>query len=466
MDLNSAARSSGSFANPSSAARALTAAFVLLLAFARFVHADLLWTEEAYPMAAAAEVLRGKVLYRDIWFDKPPFYALIYLLWGNGLGWPLRLGGAAFVCASCFIAWLGLRGYAGLLAAALLAVHLTFYIPSAVIALAPDLLTVPFHIGAICLAMRRRAFLSGLCAGVAMLFNGKALFIALACFVWVPHLAFLGGFVLPCAPLLAVPDISGAFWRQVWVWGERYSADTFVLNPIREGLVRTANWLGFHAALAAGAAVFFRRNFSWRYAAWLGLSLLAVCAGLRFFPRYYFHLLPVFLIAGAQGLMLLRPKARFAVLCLLLIPAVRFAPRYFMLASGDRNWSDLALMNDSRAAAAIVKEIARPGDRLLVWGYRPEVFVFSGLPAATPFLDSQPLTGVLADRHLTSSKPSGSGLVEGNLAVAAGQNPAIIVDGLGPLNPELAVTQYPELLRDRYEIAGRTKFSTVYVTKR
>ena len=62
MDPNSAAQSSGSFANPSNSARALTAAFVLFAAAARFAHLDLLWVEEAYPMAAAAEVLRGKPL--------------------------------------------------------------------------------------------------------------------------------------------------------------------------------------------------------------------------------------------------------------------------------------------------------------------------------------------------------------------------------------------------------------------
>lgn len=473
MDQNSATRSSDSFENPSRSARAVFAVLVLVLAAARFSHVDLLWIEEAYPMAAAAEVLRGKILYRDIWFDKPPLYALIYTLWGGAPGVPLRVAGAFFVCLSSWIAWLCLRKQsgerAGLLAAALLALYLTFDIPSSVMALAPDLLTVPLHLAAICFAMSGRGFASGLCAGVALLFNGKALFIALACLLWTPRLAFLAGFALPNGVALIALLMTGAlgsYWKQVWVWGALYSADTFIGNPLREGFVRTANWLGFHVTLAIGAVVALSKRFSWRMAAWMCISFVAVCAGLRFFPRYYFQLLPVFLILGTQGLLLLRPKWRVAVLFLALIPVARFGPRYVALARDDRAWSDLTLMNDSRAAAAIVNEVAQPGDRMLVWGYRPDIFVFARVPAATPYLDSQPLSGVLADRHLTSSKASITDLIRGNLTIAANSKPEIIVDGLGLLNPTLSASQFPVLHVDDYEVAGTTKFSTVYVTKR
>src|SRR3954451_16652082 len=100
------------------------AILVMLVVATRLCHVDLLWIEEAYPMAAAREVLRGSALYRDIWFDKPPLYALVYTLAGVATGWPLRLLGASFVCISCWIAWHCIRRQvderAGLLAAALL----------------------------------------------------------------------------------------------------------------------------------------------------------------------------------------------------------------------------------------------------------------------------------------------------------------------------------------------------------
>ena len=411
-------------------------------------------------------------MYRDIWFDKPPLYALVYTLAGAATGWPLRLFGASFVCISCWIAWHCIRRQvderAGLLAAALLATYLTFEIPSAVIALAPDLLTLPLNLAALCLAFRGRAFWSGVCAGVALLFNGKALFIAAACLLWASPIPFLSGFALPNLALAIFLMLTGsldAYWKQVWVWGARYSAETFVVHPVREGFLRTANWIGFHATIVAGSIVWLRRRFSWRYLALVIISFAAVCAGLRFFPRYYFHVLPVILLMGVRGLMLLTPKCRLLLLCLTIIPILRFGPRYVQLASGDRSWSDLALMNDSRAAASIVREVAQRGDRMLVWGYRPDIFVWSALPAATPYLDSQPLNGVFADRHLTESQPSATDLVRGNF-LRIKRRPEIIVDGLGILNPELAVTQYPELAISGYRLVGKTKFARVYVTKR
>jgi hypothetical protein len=338
-------------------------------------------------------------------------------------------------------------------------------------ALAPDLLTLPLHLAAVYYARQGRAFASGLSAGVGLLFNGKAIFVALACRGWVPNPLFLAGFAAPnlaAGTWLLWNGALDAYWREVWVWGSRYSADTFVAHPLREGIIRTANWLGFHAALAIGLIVAFRKCAvqSWRMAAWLGISFAAVCAGLRFFPRYYFHLLPVFLVLGAQGLMRLDRKCRALVLLTVLIPTARFGPRYVSLAKGDRSWSDLALMEDSQESARIVRSVARPGDRLLVWGYRPDVFVFSGLPAATPFLDSQPMNGVLADRHLISSKATVADLTAGNLEVAEKARAEIIVDGLGPINPDLAARNYPKLHLDSYSVAGHTKTSVVYVIKR
>ena len=36
---------------------------------------------ECEQAAAAIQILNGKALYRDVWFDKPPLSALVYLLW-------------------------------------------------------------------------------------------------------------------------------------------------------------------------------------------------------------------------------------------------------------------------------------------------------------------------------------------------------------------------------------------------
>jgi len=96
---------------------------------------------------------------------------------------------------------------------------------------------------------------------------------------------------------------------------------------------------------------------------------------------------------GARGFALMKGRARFAVCLLLLIPVIRFAPAYWA-AARNSDWRDTAMDRDSRAAAALVRATSKPGDTLFVWGYRPEDYVYTRLPAATMYLDSQPLTGV------------------------------------------------------------------------
>ena len=107
---------------------------------------------------------------------------------------------------------------------------------------------------------------------------------------------------------------------------------------------------------------------------------------------------------AARGFVLLG-KRRAWVAPLLLIPLIRFGPAYATALTAASSWRDTAMDRDSQAAGAVIRGMAKPGDTLFVWGYRPELYVYTGLPAATPFLDSQPLTGVPADRHLTGSEP-------------------------------------------------------------
>ena len=87
----------------------------------------------------------------------------------------------------------------------------------------------------------------------------------------------------------------------------------------------------------------------------------------------------------------------------------------------------------------------RPADTLLVWGYRPDIFAYTQMPVAGRFLDSQLYTGVIADRHLTSTQVSFPILAERDRQQVRNLRPTWIVDGLGPSNPALAITAYKEL---------------------
>jgi hypothetical protein len=198
---------------------------------------------------------------------------------------------------------------------------------------------------------------------------------------------------------------------------------------------------------------------------WLAVSVLGAAAGLRFFPRYYFQILPVVVLLAARGFAAARGRAALAcpLALALVIPLVRFAPNYYTAARGSE-WRDTAMDRDSRAVAAILHGAAHAGDTLFVWGYRPEIYVYSHLPAASRFLDSQPLTGVPADRHLTQSVPVETEEARARRGELARTRPAFVVDGLGVYNPHLALAAFDDLRAwmANYREVARSAQSVVY----
>jgi len=453
--------------------------FAVLLA-ARMCHVGILWPEEDLPLAAAAQMSNGRMLYLDAWFDKPPLLAAVHLLWGARDGWPIRLGGAIHAWIACFLGWLLARDWwgerEGWIAAGLLGFFLTFDTPAAVVPMAADLTLLVPHLAAILLARRGQAFWSGVAAGVGFAINTKAVFVAAACALWLPRsLPMLAaGFLAPNVLVSAWLVLGGA-WQayldQVWRWPRLYAEHTFLDQPLRTGVVRTLNWTGFHAAAVLAALAYWLRSRDperWRWLAWLAVSAAAVMLGLRFFPRYYFQVLPVIALAAARGFTLMPKRAAIAVALLLLIPAIRFGPRYGLLAADliagrQPQWSDIAMDQDSREASRIVRGMAQPGDTLLVWGFRPEMFVYTGLPAGSPYLDSQPLDGVAADRHLFDSTPTMPDWARENRANLRRYHPTFIIDGLGPYNPALGIDRFPDLAGwlKPYREAARTKGSII-----
>jgi len=434
---------------------------------ARLCHNSVLWEPETFPLAAAGQILHGHALYREIWYDKPPLAPVFHLLVGAQAGWLLRVAGAVYALGCSLLAFCFARELWGereaRWAAGLLAFFLTFDFPASVIPLGPDLLTVAPHLAAVWLAWRGNLFWAGCLAAVAFLANTKGAFVLLAAvaFGWPAVPVVLAGFALPCT-LTAIFLLAAGAWpgytEQVWVWSSLYAASPFAANPIANGLSRTANWLGFHAALVAASAW----RLPWRFLFWIAVSAMAVILGLRFFPRYYLQLLPPLVIAASYGAARLRYRG-WVVAMLLLIPLVRFAPRYVTVAE-RKPWADTAMDQDSRDAASRIKHLAHRGDSLFIWGYRPELWVYSSLPDATRFLDSQPLTGVPADRHLTESTPIDTIHPRRNREELARSRPTFIADGLSLYNPRLSIMSYPELRPwfAHYREVARTADTVLY----
>ena len=167
-------------------------------------------------------------------------------------------------------------------------------------------------------------------------------------------------------------------------------------------------------------------------------------------------------------LLLLRVLTIALVLLALLVPLARFGPRYLRLAIGDRDWADTAMDRDSHAAARLVLERAHPGDTLFVWGYRPDIFAYTRMPAGARFLESQPLTGVFADRHLVQSGAVFAAWAGRNRQELARTRPTFVLDGLSPYNPALSIAAYPDLAEwfSRYQPEGRTEFTLIYRLRR
>jgi hypothetical protein len=446
--------------------------FALLLA-AHLCHSGVLWGEEDLPLAAALRMLHGGELYRDIWFDKPPLVPAVYLLWGARIGPVLRIAGAMYAFLCCLLAYMFAAGLwsrkEGYTAAALLGFFLTFDTHSAVLPLAADLLLLAPHLAAVLLASRRQFFWSGVAAGIGFLFNAKGVFVLAACvvFAWPGVIPLLAGFALPgiaVAGWLAGTGSLGPYIDQAWRWPAQYAGSPVVTDPVWNGVVRTLNWLGFHAVLVFGVGAYWLRAKAreYKFIAWMAIGFAGVVLGWRFFPRYYFLLLPALAIPAARGLTLIRSRAVIAMaLATMAVPLVRFGPRYATLASSN----DLAMDRDSRAASLIALENAPKDGSLYVWGYRPEMYVYTGLRPATRFLECQAMTGVPADRHLTSSEiVLTSGTHEAREELARSR-PDVLIDGLSLYNPALAMDRYPELRAwlAGYREVARTRDSVIYV---
>jgi 4-amino-4-deoxy-L-arabinose transferase-like glycosyltransferase len=562
---------------------AIIAALTFIL---RIAYAGYLYEDEGMWFTAAEEVLRGKALYGEVYFDKPPglplLYALLFWIFGAHII-VIRLFTIAYSLAiSTALYFFGARLYdrrVGVLAAAMFAVFSTTYTTGHTQSLSTDLLmTLPYTLGAYLLvrscqmsfthrdqsASKWFALAGGAMVGLAFQINPKAIF-DLIFFAALSVRPSRKGALRHCVRLMALSAVGFAaaalpflayiaakhslwnYWLYVWVWGARYgsyypaqyvilnaltrSADYFALNnTLAITLIFVAASLRKRAKIPSVAACYTYKesaseansthnslfNADAILLIWCAISYAGLAIGGRFFSHYFFQILPGLCLIGARGLIgmssAIKPLStpmRTTVIVLLAagfaFTLVRFHARGALLLADligrklnaqqriTLKWYHAVRNREERLAAATVRDIADavdvidrigleeirasgprlrpaqgPSDYLFVWGYRPEIYYWSGLLPASRYLSTQPLTGVPADVHYVNGERR-SLLSEEQTAAARAQlirdleqtRPKYIIDELGMFNAELTIESYPELrefMKSYKSIAATAQF--------
>ena len=549
----------------------------------RIFYAGHLYEDDGLWFTAGEQLVRGKALYREIYFDKPPGLAWLYgfLFWIFGAHvLTIRLFTIAYSIAVSAVLYLfGSKLYdrtVGLLAAMLFAIFSTTYTTGHVQGLGTDfLMALPYTAGAFLITKSILenskatlwAFSGGLLSGLAFQINPKGIFnivflaLLLVGLGWQSRsrrnenstnglgtasslrlfFATVAGLVIGSLPFLIYIAATRSFreyWSYVWVWGTRYGSYNSLADVLVNGLTRSIDYfalnntlliaLGFVIVVTARTLVRrrtgdpdslsegrFRFDSDLVVILWLVASYAGLLLGGRLYSHYFFQIIPSLCLIGARGLIGIRAALKYrdatarrlisAVIVLgFAFTLIRFHGRTVILAAdfirgkksaATAGWFHERIDREERMVAAVVRELpegeeavdrvgleamraprepAGPEDYLFVWGYRPEIYYFSGLVPATRYLSTQPLTGVPADVHYFSDTYR-SVLDSLSTATAREQlvkdleatKPKYIVDELGMFNADLSINSYPELkeLMEGYKATGPVARFMVYTRR-
>jgi len=338
------------------------AAIIAITFLLRIWYAGSLYQDDGLWFTAAEEILRGKALYREVFFDKPPVLPLVYAALFKLLGAHILTIRLFTICYSILISWLlyqfGSRLYnprTGLVGGLMFAIFSTTYISGDMQSLNTEFLMAPFYIAAAFLLIhscfgrersRWLAFTGGLMAGIAFHINPKGafdlIFIALLLIVgrsWddAPLLksarramklfalavAGLAVTSLPFLVYLIATDSMSRYVLYVWKWGLGYSsyyppargADIFLHYGTDYFLIN--NTLSLGLLVVVGITIGRRFSQTMRVEGksreffntdvalllWFAVSFAGVAAGGRFFAHYYFQIIPGLCLIGSRGLL-------------------------------------------------------------------------------------------------------------------------------------------------------------------
>jgi 4-amino-4-deoxy-L-arabinose transferase-like glycosyltransferase len=368
--------------------------------------------DEAYLATEAQIINDGGHLYTDAVDRKPPIvpylYAATFELTGSDDLAPVRvLAVLAHALTALLLAAEARRRFGGrytdLAVGVLYLLAATAFRPQDTQAANFEVFMLPLMTAAVVLGARRRPAAAGATLALATLAKQTAAtaLLPLAFLAWkfrrARGIAALA--IAFAVPVLVAAVIFGFHDFFFWVFtGSGGYLDASGVLGYAAGLgARNTGWFLFgSAALVTLAACAWKH---WRDDAdlwlWVISGLVAVVAGLRFFPHYYLQLIPPLALLAGRGLVSHRFFTRRAgvalVTVLALLPVAYYLPSAFEQRT-DRNLR-LAL-----AAAAYARTHTKPGDRILVWGQAPEVYWASDRLPATRFPTTGFITGASGGR--------------------------------------------------------------------
>jgi hypothetical protein len=275
-----------------------------------------------------------------------------------------------------------------------------------------------------------RSFLSGVFASAAFLCKQQAgimfpiILIYFGFILWrsssgwrfskvVAHSAsFLLG-LIPLSALMIGYLIHAGSWDGFYYWNILYNSiyinqgntagDLFtkILTQVLRHIASTA-LLWF---LAVDLLLINRRmrskhsSYEWLVWVWLVLSIIPVCVGKRFEDHYFLFMIPALSILSAYALTQWSPERlhrwRTALLVALILPSFGSVVTRIFAVPLTRKFGGED-MNVYRPYGEYLREKTKPGDRILVWGCAPAVYLFADRPPASRFHRTDILAGRLA----------------------------------------------------------------------
>lgn len=202
---------------------------------------------------------------------------------------------------------------------------------------------------------------------------------------------------------------------------------------------------------------------------WLGLALAGAAAGGRPYGHYYIQCFPPLALIAAWGIFELLAIWRGRRWPAWAAGALLLGVIWSVIVSPITGRSPAGLDPDpALRAAAFIEKHTTPEERIFVWGYNPDIYLFANRKPVSRFLYSSFLTGLIPWTNIAPGLDTRYGIVPGTmetlLAELEERRPTFIVDcSAGPHRhfAKYPLTLFPRLrdwIEARYVVAEPAQF--------